>query len=166
MTQMPTMRKLTISLMALIALTACGRKGARRSDFDSATAAALATGPASELAGMPKLPHVASLNLGHGLDRHNMIFGGVAQQFHPGDSVLVSVKGQYLPDSASVGARIRFKNATLDSVATKAGTADTAGFTYVGLRFASGVKWVKGAYLVEVFINGKFQVAADFTVGQ
>jgi len=155
------MRKLTISLIALIALTGCGRKGARSSDFDSATAVALASGPAAQIANMPKLPHVASLNLGHSLDRHDMIFGGVTQQFKLGDSVLVSVKGQYLPTGADVSARIRSKTATLDSVGAKAGAADTAGFTYIGLRFASGAKWAKGTYQVEVFVDGKFQVASD-----
>ena len=158
------MRKLTISLIALIALTACGRKGARRSDFDSATAAALAAGPAAQLANLPKVAHVTSLNLGHSLDRHDMIFGGVTQQFKVGDSVLVSVKGQYLATGADVSARIRLKSATLDSVGAKAGAADTAGYTYVGLRFATGPKWVKGSYLVEVFVDGKFQMASDLTL--
>ena len=48
----------------------------------------------------------------------------------------------------------------------KAGAADSTGFTFVGLRFASGSKWTKGTYQVEVFLDGKFQVAQEFSYGQ
>ncbi len=158
------MRRRTISILALAALAACGRKGARSSDFDSATAAALATGAGATAADYPKVPRIYSMTTGHALDRHDMIFGGGAQAFALGDSILVSVKGQFLPSGTDVGARIRLKNTVIDSTAAKAGAADTAGFSYVGLRFASGKKWAKGTYTVEIFINGKFQVSQDVTL--
>jgi hypothetical protein len=158
------MRYATFSIIAVVTLAGCGRKGARSSDFDSATAAALATGTAAtQMSNVAKVPHIAGFDIGHGLDRHDMIFGGVATQFKVGDSVLVSAKGLYLAAGADVSARIRLKNATLDSMGAKAGTPDTNGFTYVGLRFASGKKWTKGTYSVELFLDGKFQMAQDFT---
>ena len=157
------MRRTTTSILTLLVLTACGRKGARSSDFDSATGAALTSGAATQTANTPKVAHVAGIELGHSLDRHNMIFGGVSNQFRTGDSILVAVRGLYLAVGADVSARIRQKNATLDSAGAKAGPADTTGYTYVGLRFASGRKWTKGLYQVEVFLNGKFQLANEFS---
>ncbi len=157
------MRYATCLIIALVTLTACGRKGARSSDFDDATAAALATGAgATQLSNMPKVAHIAAFDIGHGLDRRDMIFGGVSTQFKVGDSILVSAKGIYLTAGDDVSARIRMKNATLDSTGAKAGAPDTSGFSYVGLRFASGAKWTKGSYQVELFLNGKFQVAKEF----
>ena len=158
------MRYATFSIIAVFTLAGCGRKGARSSDFDSATAAALATGAAAgPMSNVPKVAHIAGFELGHQLDRHDIIFGGVATQFKVGDSVLVSAKGLYLPTGADVSARVRLKNATLDSTGAKAGAADTNGVTFVGLRFASGKKWTKGTYTVELFLNGKFQMSQDFT---
>jgi len=161
------MRHATISLLAVIALTACGRKGARSADFDSATAAALGSGAAAaQMANVPKVAHVASVNLGHQLDRNNMLFGGNQDQFKTGDSVLVSVKSMYMTEGADISARIRQKNVTMDSTGAKAGKADSAGFTFVGLRFAPTAKWTKGSYLVEVFLDGKFQMGTEFRYGQ
>lgn len=161
------MRKLATPMLALLALAACGRKGARSSDFDSATTAALATGAAAtQMANVGKVAHIAGFDLGHGLDRHNMIFGGPATQFKPGDSILVAAKGIYVTAGAEISARIRQKNQTLDSTSAKAGTADSTGYTFVGLRFASAPKWAKGTYQVEMFLDGKFQMAQEFTLGQ
>ena len=161
------MRRATIAVLALIALAACGRKGARRSDFDSATAAALAsggTGPA--LAAQPKVAHVTGFDIGHGLDKRDMIFGGPSQRFNQGDSVLISVRGQYLPAGAAVSARIRLKTTTIDSAGATAGAADSSGFSYVGLRFGSNRKWSRGTYQAEVFLNGKFQMSQEFMIVQ
>lgn len=161
------MRRATTALLALIALTACGRKGARRSDFDRATAAALASGGTGmTLADQPKVARVAGFEIGHGLDRHDMIFGGASRQFTRGDSVLISVRGQYLPAGADVSARIRMKAATIDSTGTTTGAPDNAGFSYAGLRFGSDKKWTKGTYQAEVFLNGKFQMSQEFTIVQ
>ena len=158
------MRYATLSLIALVTLTACGRKGARSSDFDSATDAALAEGATgAPMANVPKVAHIAGFDIGHGLDRHDMIFGGVATQFKVGDSIMVSAKGLYLTAGAEVGARIRLKNATVDSTSAKAGASDSTGFSYVGLRFASGKKWTKGPYQVELFLDGKFQMSQEFS---
>jgi hypothetical protein len=165
------MRRATISMLALIALAACGRKGARRSDFDSATAVALTPdGAAAAVASQPKVAHVSGFNIGHGLDRHDMIFGGAAEQFTPADSILISVRGLYLPAGADVSARIRPKNApkgaTSDSTGAKAPAADTAGVAYIGLRFGPQKKPVKGGYVAEIFLDGKFQMSQEFTIGQ
>ena len=158
------MRKTTITILSLITLAGCGRKGARSSDFDSATSAALATGAAAaQMASIPKTAHLSAVELGHQLDRHDMIFGGVATQYKAADSVLVSAKGLYVVAGSVVSARIRLKNATLDSTSAKIGVADSAGASYAGLRFAPGPKWTKASYLVEVFLDGKFQMAKDFT---
>lgn len=161
------MRRATIAMLALTALTACGRKGARRSDFDNATAAALASGgTGTALADQPKLAHVTGFEIGHGLDRNAMIFGGPSQRFNQGDSVLISVRGQYLTAGADVGARIRLKTTTIDSTGAKAAAPDTTGFSYVGLRFGTNKKWAKGTYQADVFLNGKFQMSQDFMIGQ
>src|SRR5271169_4554697 len=100
---MPTMRRAPIAVLALIALTACGKKGARSSNFDSATAAALASGGVgTPIADLPKLGHVMGFNIGHGLDKHDMIFGGPSPRFTRGDSVLISVKLQYVAAGVDV----------------------------------------------------------------
>ena len=157
------MRHATRLLLAVTLLAACGRKGARSSDFDSATAAALGTGAAAaQMAGMQKTPHVMSVNVGHQLDRNNLMVGGTATDFKTADSVLVSVKGIYLKEGAEVSGRVRSGNVTLDSAAAKAGAADTAGHTYVALRFAPTPKWSVGNYIIEIFLDGKFQMAQDF----
>jgi hypothetical protein len=159
------MRRATIAVLALIALTACGRKGARRSDFDSATAAALASGgTAAAIAAQPKLPHVAGFDIGHALDRHDMIFGGPADRFHQGDSVLVSVRTLFTPAGADVSARIRLKTATADSTGAQAAAPDSTGVNYTGLRFRTEKKWVKGTYQLEIFLNGKFQMSQEFMI--
>jgi hypothetical protein len=161
------MRRATIAVLALTALTACGKKGARGSDFDSATAAALASGSVgTAVADLPKIGRVMGFTIGHGLDRHDMIFGGPATQFTHGDSVLVSVRTQYVPAGTDVSARIRLKNATIDSTGAKSGAPDTASVSYAGLRFGNTTKWVKGNYQVEVFLNGKYQVGQEFTIAQ
>lgn|ERR1019366_638208 len=161
------MRRVTIAVLALFALSACGRKGARRSDFDSAMAAALASGGTGVApTDLPKIAHVAGFDIGHRLDRQGMIFGGPSQSFNRGDSVLISVRGQYLPAGADVSARIRMKTKTIDSTSAKAGASDSTGFSYIGLRFATDTKWTKGPYLAEVFLNGKFQMAQEFTIAQ
>jgi hypothetical protein len=159
------MRQLSIATLALLTLTACGRKGARSSDFDSATAAALSTGTAAaQMRNMPKVAHVVEVQIGHGLDRHNMIFGGVATQFHPGDSILIAVKTQYLTAGSAISGVISQKNVAVDSAATKADASDSTGASFAGLRFQSGPKWAKGTYQAAIFIDGKFQVAQDFTI--
>ena len=161
------MRRATIAVIALTALTACGRKGARGSDFDSATAAALAAGGAGIAAtDLPKVGRVMGFTIGHGLDKHDMIFGGPASQFTRGDSVLISVKAQYVPAGTDVSGRIRLKNATIDSAGAKSGTPDTMSVSYAGLRFATTPKWTKGTYMADIFLNGKFQMSQEFTIPQ
>lgn len=159
------MRQLSIATLALLTLTACGRKGARSSDFDSATAAALSTGTAAaQMRNMPKVAHVAELLIGHGLDQHNMLVGGMSTDFHAGDSIMLAVKTQYLPAGTPITAVISLKNATVDSATAKAGASDTAGISFTGLRFQSGPKWAKGSYQATIFVDGKFQVAHDLTI--
>ena len=162
------MRRVTIAALALIALPACGRKGARSSDFDSATAAALAGGgPATAPVNLPKVGHVMGFNIGKGLDKNDLIFGGPSTRFTHGDSVLISVRLQYVPVGADVSARIRFKNATLDSAGAKSReTADTSQISYAGLRFGSTAQWVVGTYQAEVFLNGKFAMSQEFMIAQ
>ena len=127
------MRKTTITILSLITLAGCGRKGARSSDFDSATSAALATGAAAaQMASIPKTAHLSAVELGHQLDRHDMIFGGVATQYKAADSVLVSAKGLYVVAGSVVSARIRLKNATLDSTSAKIGAAVSFGAALLG----------------------------------
>jgi hypothetical protein len=159
------MRQLSVATLALLTLTACGRKGARSADFDSATAAALATGTAAaQTRNMPKIAHVVQLDLGHALDRHNEIFGGAASQFRAGDSLLVAIKTQFVAAGADISTVIRQKNVAIDSAATKSEAPDSLGYSYAGLRLLTGAKWAKGTYQAAVFINGKFQVAQEFTL--
>ena len=161
-------RRATTAILALFALAACGRKGARSADFDSATAAALAGSNASTpvLSQLPKVAHVAGFDLGHQLDKNDMLFGGPTQRFAQGDSVLISVRGQFLAAGADVSARIRLKNSTIDSAGAKAKAADSTGFSFVGLRFATSKKWTKGTYQADIFLDGKFQMSQDFQVVQ
>lgn len=159
------MRQLSIATLALLTLAACGRKGARSSDFDSATAAALSTGTAAaQTRNMPKVAHVVELVIGHSLDQHNTIVGGMSTQFHPGDSILVAVKLQYVPAGTPVTAVISLKGAAVDSATAKAGASDSAGLSYTGLRFQSGPKWGKGSYQAAIFVDGKFQVGHDLDI--
>jgi hypothetical protein len=161
------MRRATIAVLALIALTACGKKGARSSDFDSATGAALASGrTGTAIADLPKVSRIMGFNIGHGLDRHDVIFGGPSTRFNRTDSVLISVKLQYVPAGTDVSARVRLKNATIDSAGAKSGTPDTASVSYAGLRFATDAKWAKGTYQAEIFLNGKFQMSQEFQIVQ
>jgi hypothetical protein len=159
------MRQLSVATLALLTLTACGRKGARSADFDSATAAALATGTAAaQTRNMPKVAHVVQLELGHALDRKNQVFGGASSQFRAGDSVLVAVRTQYLAAGANISAIITQKNATVDSASTKSEAPDSLGYGYAGLRLLTGAKWTKGTYQAAIWIDGKFQLAQEFTL--
>lgn len=154
-------------MLALVALAACGKKGASKADFDNATTAALTPNAlAVEVANQPKTARITGFNIGHGLDRHDVIFGGASARFSAGDSVLISVRGLYLPQGTDVSARIRLKTATIDSSGAKSGAPDSAGVTNVGLRFGTTSKWAKGAYQVEVFLSGKFQMAQEITINQ
>jgi hypothetical protein len=167
---MPTMRRATLAVLALITLAGCGRKGARGSDFDSATAAALASGggaaAAAAAASQPRVAHINGFNIGHSLDKNDMIFGGPSARFSQGDSVLLSVQTEYAPAGTAISARIRLKNATLDSAGALSRAPDTLSTSYVGLRFASTKKWAKGTYQADVFLNGKFQMSQDFLIVQ
>jgi hypothetical protein len=161
---MPMMRRAMLPILALTALAACGRKGARSADFDSATAVALANGSAHAMAAMPKVPHVVGFELAHRLDRRDMIYGGPAQQFLPGDSILLSVRVIYVDSGSSVSARLRQNKNTLDSAGTKSGAKDSAGTSTVGLRFAQAKPLAKGTYQADVFLNGTFQMSKDFRI--
>ena len=154
-----------LPIFALTAIAACGRKGARSADFDSATAAALANGSTPALAAMPKVPHVLGFELAHRLDRLDMVYGGPVQQFSPGDSILLSVRVIYVDSGSSVSARLRQNKNTLDSAGTKSGAKDSAGRSTVGLRFAQDKPLAKGTYQADVFLNGTFQMSKDFRVG-
>ncbi|MGH7592892.1 MAG: hypothetical protein ACRELE_03450, partial [Gemmatimonadales bacterium] len=122
------MRRATLSIFAMFAVTACGRKGARAADFDSATTAALASGmPGTPAAAARKVPHVVGFELAHRLDRHDMVYGGPAQQFAPGDSILLSVRSIYADSGSSVSVRLRQNKRTVDSTGTRTGTMDSTG---------------------------------------
>ena len=156
-----------LPILAVLAVTACGRKGARSSDFDSATATALTIGTIlPPPGGVPKVPHVINFELAHQLDRHDMVFGGPAQQFAPGDSILLSVRGIYVDSGSSVSARLRQNTLTLDSAGVTSGTKDSMGFSTVGLRFAQAKPLAKGTYRADVFLNGTFQMSKEFRIGQ
>jgi hypothetical protein len=161
------MRRAMIPILATFAITACGRKGARSADFDSATAAALASGaPSTPAAAAPKTPHVTDFELAHRLDRHNMAFGGPAQQFAPGDSILLSVRSIYADSGISVSARLRQNSRTIDSTGAKAAAADSTGLSVVGLRFGQAKALAKGTYQADVFLNGRFQMSKEFKIAQ
>jgi hypothetical protein len=159
-------RRAMIPMFAAFAITACGRKGARSADFDSATAAALASGAATTLAAAPKTTHVVNFEFAHRLDRYDMVFGGPAQQFAPGDSILLSVRSIYTDSGISVSARLRQNNRTIDSIGAKTTTADSTGFSVVGLRFAQAKPLANGTYQADVFLNGTFQMSKEFKIAQ
>ena len=159
------MRRAMLPIFALFAIAACGRKGARSADFDSATAAALAIGVVTSPGGaLPKVAHVVDFELAHQLDRHEMVFGGPARQFLPGDSILLSVRSIYVDSGSSVSARLRQNKNTIYSTGSKSGAKDSAGISTVGLRFAQKKPLATGTYQADVFLNGTFQMSKDFRV--
>lgn len=153
-------------LAALLALTACGRKGARSSDFDSATADAL--GPSASDKGVaaastPKVGHVMAIDIGHILDPANRIVVGGAAGFGTSDSVLASVRTIYASPGTAVSIRLRLRDQTVDSIGSQTPAADSTGVATIPFHFKP-VKKV-GNYQAEVFLDGKFQMAEAFTVG-
>jgi hypothetical protein len=160
------MTRIAPLLLVAAALAACGRKGARSSDFDSATAAALAGGgtAASASANVPKVAHVTGFVFAHRLDQHNVEYGGASKQFGPNDSILLSVRTQYAATTVDVSARLRQNDKTLDSAGTRVGPADSAGVAFNALRFAPIRKGTKGVIQAELFLDGKFQMAQDVTI--
>ena len=160
-------RRATIPTLALLTVIACGRKGARSSDFDSATAAALASGPAGTMAtDQPKVAKVTSVEFAHQLDRHNRAIGGTSESFSPSDSVLLSVGVIYAAADVEVSARLRLDNRTIDSTSTPAGASDSSGVAMVGVRFGPIKGGGKGRYQADVFLGGKFQMAKEFTINR
>ena len=162
-----TMRRATLATLALVAVAACGRKGARSSDFDSATAAALAAGnnSATAAANLPKIGHILSANMAHRLDRKNMVYGGTTDQFYPADSVLFSISTIYVPAGAAIDVRVRSGNKTVDSASTKSVAADSTGNSAVSVGFAPpGKAWPLGTYEAQISLDGKFQLSRTFTV--
>jgi hypothetical protein len=160
-------RRTIIPLLALFAVTACGRKGARSSDFDSATAAALAGGTAGTAASdQPKVAKVTGFEFTHQLDRRNRALGGTTDHFSPSDSILLSVGVIYAAADVEVSARLRLNNRTVDSAGVAAGAADSAGVGMVGVRFGPIKGGGKGLYQADVFLGGKFQMAKEFTINR
>lgn len=157
------MRDKAIILVGLLAVSACGRKGARSSDFDSATAAALATVPAwTRPANMPKVAHVMGFTLAHRLDRTGAAAGGPSAVFASTDSVLLSVRTEYATPGTIVAARLRQNNRTIDSVQAPVQPSDTTGIALTGLRFAPA--HAKGVVQAEVFLGGKFAISQEFKI--
>jgi len=165
----PRMRLALASLIVPIAvLAACGRKGARSSDFDSATAAALAAGvPAGSTGAAPSgtAARASGFDFGHRIDRNGRIEGGVSSQFGPGDSILISVRAMSAQPGTDVSVRLRFNGKTIDSAGNKAGAADSTGVAFVPFGFGSAKPRTPGTYQADVFVNGKFQMSQDFKVG-
>jgi hypothetical protein len=158
-------RRATISTLALLAVVACGRKGARSSDFDRATAAALASGTTGTAApGQPKVAKITGFEFAHQLDRRNRVVGGTADHFSPSDSILLSVGTIHAAADAEVSARLRLNNRTVDSIGTTAGAPDSSGVSVVGVRFGPIKGGGKGLYQADVFLGGKFQMAKEFNV--
>ena len=155
--------RLILASFTLCAIAACGRQGARASDFDSAAAAAEAATPGGIPADQPKVAHVMGFEFGHGLDRRNLIVGGAIAHYTPGDSILVSVRTTTAAADAPISVRLRFNNKTVDSTETKASAPDSTGIANMGVRF--GPPAAKGAYQADVFLNGKYQMSKVFTVG-
>jgi hypothetical protein len=162
------MRRAALPIAALATLTfvaACGRKGARSADFDSATATALALGvPTGPGANVPHQPHIESFELARQLDRLNHVYGGPVQQFQPGDSILLSIRTIYVDSGSTVSARLRQNKRSIDSTGARTGALDSLGMNTVGLRFAQAKPFAKGDYQVDVFLNGTFQVSKDFSI--
>jgi hypothetical protein len=164
-------RRDTAALLMLLAVSACARKGARRSDFDSAMALALSTHTPGLPAGVPgpvtpTVGHVAGFELTRRLNAHNFAVGGSVSQFSSGDSILLSVRGQDIKPGSEVSARIRQGAKTLDSAATTFAAADSSGAAIAGIRFGSAKPWARGNYQADIFLAGKFQLSQDFSVGQ
>ncbi|HEY3934596.1 MAG TPA: lipoprotein [Gemmatimonadales bacterium] len=152
-------------LAALLALAACGRKGARSSDFDSATTTALGTSASGSGAttSTPKVGHVMAIDVGHLLNPANRIVVGGAAGFGASDSVLASVRTIYASPGTAVSVRLRLKDQTVDSIGSRIPPADSTGVAAIPFRFGPLKKG--GSYQAEVFLDGKFQMAEAFTVG-
>ncbi len=156
-----------ILLMLLLTMTACGRKGARAADFDSATAAALAPPPGTPV--NPTAAHVAravSFDVGHALDRDNNLLGGAGGQFGVHDTLMVAVHVEYADSGTMIGARLRNGNRTVDSAAVPAPAPDSEHTSAVSMHFASAKPWPQGQYQLEVFVGATSQGSKDFTIGQ
>lgn len=160
-------RRTPILLMMLLTVTACGRKGARAADFDSATAAALAPPPGTPTT--PDAPHVArttAFDIGHSLDHDNDLIGGVGGQFGAHDSLMVSIHVEYTNAGTMISARLRTANRTVDSMAVPAPAPDSVQSSTVAMRFGSAKPWPSGPYQLEVFVGATSQGSKDFTVSR
>lgn len=105
-----------------------------------------------------------AIDVGHILDPGNRIVVGGAAGFTSSDSVLASVRTIYANPGTAVSVRLRLKDQTVDSLASKTATADSTGVAIVPFHFRPVKK--AGDYQAEVFLDGKFQMAEAFTVGQ
>ena len=154
-------------LAAATAATACGRKGARAADFDSATAAAL--GPS---AGTPVTvttngeARAEAFDVGHSLDRMNRLTGGSGGQFSVHDTLMVSITLQNARAGDPVSARIRNGNKTVDSMSVTAPAPDSTHQAIVAMHFVNDKAWPKGHYQVEVFVGAISQGVRDFIISQ
>ena len=163
------MRSSIAVLLVLAASTAaCGRKGARSSDFDSATAAALAGGTPTGSTGVtsPPIARAMGFDFGHRIDRSGRIEGGVVTEFAPTDSILMSVRAAGADTTTEVSARIRFAGKTVDSQGVRAPRPDSTGVSFTPLRFGFAKALAAGTYQVDVFVNGKFQMAQNISVAR
>ncbi|HEY4319730.1 MAG TPA: hypothetical protein VGM77_01025 [Gemmatimonadales bacterium] len=161
-----TIRHTVLATLALAAVTACGRKGARSADFDSATAAALAAGGGAAMANLPKVGHVMSFELAHGVDSTHMPYGGATQTFESSDSVFVSIRTIFVPAGANLTVQVMSGKQVLDSARTTSTAADTSGVARMSVSFAppTAKGWTAGAYEAQVYLDGKFQVSRPFEI--
>jgi hypothetical protein len=146
-------------IIALGALTACGSHDAPEKAADSAIAAATAVKP------VEKTPHVRAIDLGRAIDSTQRITGGVLTSFHPGDTIFVSVRTEFVKEGAGVDLRLTRGKTRADSTSVKLGAPNAEGLAVVSARFmAPGKGWPVGTYSLEVLLDGVSQGVSSFEV--
>lgn len=155
------MRRYTFLTLATIAtLAACARRDAPEDEADSAIAAATASQPVA------KNPHVRAFELGLAVDSTtSRIMGGVVATYRTSDVIHVSIRTEFVPEGASLGARLMRGATTVDSNGMKSGTPNAEGLATVATHFTAPAKgWALGGYRLEVFLDGVSQGLTDFEV--
>ena len=144
------MRSILALPLLAVALVACGDKSPEPSSAtnDSTTAAA------PEI----KMPHVMAFDAGHALDSTGAIVGGVASRFNSGDTIFVSVRTQYVAPGAKLEAVLLQGTTKVASDNGIVGDPDTStGVATVPIRFQNSKPWPKGAYQIEILLDGVSQ---------
>lgn len=141
------MRTLTILPLLALALVACSDKAPEATSDDTTTVA--------EAVPEARTPHVMGFESGRALDSLGNVLGGVASRFGSGDTILVSVRAQYVTPGSRIEAVLLQGTSKAATDQGVVGEADAKnGVAIVPIRFARATPWPKGSYQIEVFLDG------------